>query len=131
MRHPIAAGALPIKRDVGLAYRSSLLVALALAVVSVAGSSGALVACIRSDRRSSRSPGEATLRIADNAGPLGPTMNDRGTVAFRANLGSGGSGIYTGRDGLIASIAATGDVFSAFHGLPVINSRGVVAFRAD
>ena len=42
-----------------------------------------------------------------------------------------GSGIYTGRDGLIRSIAATGDVFSAFYGLPVINSHGVVAFRAD
>lgn len=69
--------------------------------------------------------------IADNAGPLGPTMNDRGTVAFRADLGSGGSGIYTGRDGLITSIAATGDMFSAFYGLPVINSHGVVAFRAD
>lgn len=69
--------------------------------------------------------------IADNAGPLGPTMNDRGTVAFRADLGPGGSGIYTGRDGLIRSIAATGDVFSAFYGLPVINSHGVVAFRAD
>jgi hypothetical protein len=69
--------------------------------------------------------------IADNAGPSGPTMNDRGTVAFRADLGSRGSGIYTGRDGLIASIAATGDAFSAFHGLPVVNSRGVVAFRAD
>jgi hypothetical protein len=69
--------------------------------------------------------------IADNAGPLGPTMNDRGTVAFRADLGSGGSGIYTGRDGLLMPVAATGDVFSAFHGLPVINRHGMVVFRAS
>lgn len=87
---------------------------------------------LAADRRSvvlARDGGMTT--IADNAGPLGPTMNDGGAVAFRADVGSGGSGIYTGRDGLVTPVAATGDVFSAFHGLPVINSHGVVVFRAD
>ena len=71
------------------------------------------------------------LTIAENAGPLGPTMNDDGTVAFRADTGSGASGIFTGSGGHVTAIAETGDVFSAFHGLPVINSRGAVVFRAD
>jgi hypothetical protein len=69
--------------------------------------------------------------LAGDAGPLGPTMNDNGTVAFRADLGSDASGIYTGQDGLVTPVAATGELFSAFHGLPVINSYGVVVFRAD
>lgn len=72
-----------------------------------------------------------TAILADDAGPLGPTMNDIGAVAFRADLESGASGIFTGREGLVTPIAVTGDVFSAFHGLPVINSQGVVVFRAD
>jgi len=69
--------------------------------------------------------------VAENAGPLGPTMNDDGTVAFRAELGSEESGIFTGSGGRVTTIATTSEVLSAFHGLPVINSRGAVVFRAD
>ena len=64
-------------------------------------------------------------------GPLGPTMNDEGTVAFRANLQSGAAGIFTGSRERIVTIAETGSVYSAFHGLPVISDKGTVVFRAD
>ncbi len=69
--------------------------------------------------------------VAENAGPLGPTMNDDGTVAYRADSGSGVSGIFTGSGGPVTAIAETGDVLGAFHGLPVIDSRGAVVFCAD
>lgn len=71
------------------------------------------------------------VTVARTHGPLGPTMNDAGTVAFRADLEDGRSGIYTGNGGTITTIAETGDVLSGFHGLPVIDRRGAVAFRAD
>jgi len=71
------------------------------------------------------------ITVAENAGPLGPTMNDDGTVAFRAELGSKESGIFTGSGGRVTTIAETSGVLSVFHGLPVINSRGAVVFRAD
>ena len=70
--------------------------------------------------------------IARTRGPLGPTMNDEGVVAFRVDQDSGVSAICTARvGGPINIIADTSDRFEAFHGLPVINSRGSVAFRAD
>lgn len=69
--------------------------------------------------------------VAENAGPLGPTMNDDGTVAFRADLGSDVSGIFTGSGGRVTTIAQTSDALSVFHGLPAISSRGAVVFRAD
>ncbi len=70
------------------------------------------------------------LTLAEDAGPLGPTMNDSGIVAFRAESESG-AGIFTGSEGGISPVAETGDGFSAFHGLPVINGGGAVVFRAD
>ncbi len=69
--------------------------------------------------------------LAEDCGPLGPAMNDQGTVAYRANPGSGASGVFTWSEGSIACIASTSGRFSAFHGLPVIDRRGAVAFRAD
>lgn len=71
------------------------------------------------------------IAVGNNAGPLGPTINDDGTVAFRADLGTDGSGIFTGSGGHVTTIAQTSDALSDFHGLPVINSRGAVVFRAD
>lgn len=71
------------------------------------------------------------ITVAENAGPLGPTMNDDGTVAFRADTGSEQSGVFTGSGGRVSAIAETGDVLSVFHGLPVINNRGSVVFCAD
>lgn len=63
-------------------------------------------------------------------GPLGPTMNDHGTVAFRADTTDGRRGVFTGRRGEIAVIADTPG-FAGFQGLPAITGRGTVVFRAD
>jgi hypothetical protein len=64
-------------------------------------------------------------------GPLGPTMNDGGAIAFRADLASGASGIFTWRRGdSLVKVADTTE-FAAFHGLPVINGHGDIVFRAD
>jgi hypothetical protein len=60
-------------------------------------------------------------------GPLGPTMNEAGAVAFRADLAGGVSGIFAGN----STVADTSGAFAEFHGLPVINESGTVVFRAD
>ena len=75
--------------------------------------------------------GGEIVTVADSPGPLGPTMNEAGTVAFRADVSAGGSGVFTGSGGSLTTIARTGDRFSLFHGLPVIDARGAVTFRAD
>lgn len=69
-------------------------------------------------------------QFADSCGPLGPTMNEEGSVAFRAP-GTSAAGIYTHDRGRTVAVAESGSSYSAFHGLPVINSAGLVAFRAD
>ncbi|MSU46993.1 MAG: hypothetical protein EXS42_07720 [Lacunisphaera sp.] len=58
-------------------------------------------------------------------------MNDADVVAFRADLKSGGSGIFTGSGGAVTTIADTHDLLSGFEGLPVISRQGRVVFRAD
>jgi hypothetical protein len=93
-----------------------------------------------------KSGGQRVLRIGDGRsstiadtdgsfarlGPLGPTMNDAGTVAFRADTALG-PGIFAGDGGPPVTIATSADArrFRAFHGLPVINRTGAVVFRAD
>src|SRR5262249_44588588 len=69
--------------------------------------------------------------VPHTVGPLGPTMNDEGVVAFRAESKSGVCGIYVGREDTVVTIADTAGAFSAFHGVPVINAGGAVVFRAD
>jgi hypothetical protein len=77
---------------------------------------------------STRDTGESFPTV----GPLGPTMNQAGSVAFRANHNSGMSGVFVLKnDGAIVTIAETDGNFAGFHGLPVINRSGAVAFRAD
>ncbi len=74
--------------------------------------------------------GEITA-VADSVGPLGPTMNDQGVIAFRRELRDGQSGIFAAYGDTIISVAETTGLFSGFHGLPVINRSGAVVFRAD
>lgn len=69
--------------------------------------------------------------LAPAAGPLGPTINAAGSIAFRAPIPSGGEGIYRADSRSITPIAETGPLYSAFHGLPVIDDAGRVLFRAD
>ncbi len=75
--------------------------------------------------------GTETVRVADFAGPLGPTMNDAGTIAFRAEPSGGGGAVFTAFEGSVELIADATDRFSRFHGLPVIDGGGAVTFRAD
>ncbi len=60
-------------------------------------------------------------------GPLGPTISETGTVAYRATLPTGESAIFAGE----LEIARTGERFAGFQGLPVLNGHGSVTFRAD
>jgi len=64
-------------------------------------------------------------------GPLGPTMNEVGAVAFRADRSAGVSGIFAGDSDAVATVADTEGPWSRFHGLPVIDGGGTVVFRAD
>jgi hypothetical protein len=74
--------------------------------------------------------GGRLIEVWPSAGPLGPTMNERGAVAFRAPMGSG-AGVFRWAAGSVGAIAEVGERFCAFHGLPVIDERGLVLFRAD
>jgi hypothetical protein len=64
-------------------------------------------------------------------GPLGPTMNARGDVAFRATSRDGRACIGVWRDDRCEVIAEAGDLHRGFEGLPVVDPTGRVAFRAD
>lgn len=73
--------------------------------------------------------------IADTEGQfsfvgLSPIINERGTVAFSADLDSGESGIFTNDGGAITSIVDNKGVFDSF-GSYAINDSGTVAFDAD
>ncbi len=64
-------------------------------------------------------------------GPLGPTMNAGGTVALRATTARGTASIELWDGDQFTRVAETGETFTGFAGLPVINARGDVVFRAD
>lgn len=64
-------------------------------------------------------------------GPLGPTVNALGDVAFRARLASGDDAVLVARGGHVACLARTGEHLSAFRGLPVVTDDGAVVVRAD
>jgi len=70
-----------------------------------------------------------TTGAFERIGPLGPTMNEAGTVAFRAHTPAG-PGIFVGDGGPTVTIADA-ESFREFHGLPVITQHEVVVFRAD
>jgi hypothetical protein len=64
-------------------------------------------------------------------GPLGPTINEAGRIAFRADRVGGVSGIYAADTAGVTTVADTRREWSLFHGLPVIGTDGTVVFRAD
>lgn len=74
--------------------------------------------------------GETTV-LDEGIGPLGPTMNASGTIAFRVETTTGGSAILVRSDGPAMSIADASGRLKGFQGLPVIDGRGAVVFRAD
>jgi hypothetical protein len=65
-------------------------------------------------------------------GPLGPTMSRHGGyVGFRAELRDGAAGLFwSGVDTIKHLVAATGDGFASFEGLPVVIEGDRVVFRA-
>ncbi|MFN8670936.1 MAG: choice-of-anchor tandem repeat NxxGxxAF-containing protein [Candidatus Sericytochromatia bacterium] len=61
-------------------------------------------------------------------GPLGPTINEKNLVSFRATY-NGIEAIYYGSINKSILIADNKDFFKSFHGLPVINDNNEIAFR--
>jgi hypothetical protein len=72
-----------------------------------------------------------THGVFRSIGPLGPTMNAAGTVAFRAESVDGVSGVFAGDSSAVTTIADTNGPWSRFHSLPVITHDDAVVFRAD
>ena len=64
-------------------------------------------------------------------GPAGPTMNERGAVAFRGDRAENVAGIHVVAGGQVRTIAEQGARFTGFLGLPLIDETGGVVFRAD
>lgn len=64
-------------------------------------------------------------------GPLGPTMNNAGAIAFRATSAAGRAGVYVAAGGALTRVAEAGDRFASFDGLPVLFDDGSVVFRAN
>ncbi|UXH80704.1 choice-of-anchor tandem repeat NxxGxxAF-containing protein [Roseateles amylovorans] len=71
------------------------------------------------------------LAPAESIGPLGPTMNDRQEVAVRAVGRSGQAFTQIWRRDTWETIAAAGGSIAGFEGLPVINQRGAIVYRAN
>jgi hypothetical protein len=73
-------------------------------------------------------------RIADSSGSLdvfgGFSLNNQGSVAFKASLDGGGEGIFTGNGMNVTSVAQTNNYFKGFQSTPDINDLGTVAFDA-
>ena len=87
--------------------------------------------------------GKTTTLIADSSGRFNfqriptldnlfgePVINDRGRVAFRADLDRGGKGIFLNTNDRIRTIAAPRSGLTTFGITPDINSRGTVVFLA-
>lgn len=70
-------------------------------------------------------------RVAESVGPLGPTINEIGNVAYRSGgvAGHGAVRVSTGTESRL--VAEAGPRYMGFHGLPVINNRDQVLFRAE
>jgi len=54
-------------------------------------------------------------------------LNDRGTVAFRAQLKTGGSGIFTSNGGTVIPVATSSNAFD-LGAFPAINRQGAIAY---
>jgi len=70
--------------------------------------------------------GENWRSVAPEVGPLGPTMNESGCIAFR---GAGKVWLFDGE--VVRAIAEPSQKMSEFQGLPVMAEDGSVCFRAD
>lgn len=67
-------------------------------------------------------PGGALAQV----GPLGPTMDAGGRIAYRARLAGGGDAVFAGDE----RVADTRGEVASFEGLPVATDDGAVVYRA-
>lgn len=63
-------------------------------------------------------------------GPLGPTMSEDGSIAYRVEDASGDGGIYAWSKGSSVLVALADEKFASFDGLPVVVDRGALVFRS-
>jgi hypothetical protein len=98
----------------------------AVSVYCEVPSGQAVLRVVEGRRHAIAATGERFSRI----GPLGPTVNERGVVAFRADTTSGHHGVFAADGDALVAIADTRR-FSGFQGLPVVDRTGRVVFRAD
>lgn len=77
--------------------------------------------------------GRAMSLVEGGVGPLGPTMNARGEIAYRATTRAGHQAIFvvSASGGAPVLVAESGARFAGFEGLPVVTEAGAVVFRAD
>src|SRR5688572_29932780 len=74
---------------------------------------------------------ETGERFSDFAPYVAAIGND-GLVAFQAALRAGGSGIFTGQGGSVATIASTAaGRFSRFYSHPALDGQGGCCFYAE
>jgi hypothetical protein len=73
----------------------------------------------------------ATTRDGFSSFGAFPAINASGTVAFQATRSDGSIGVFTGKGGVVTTVARTGDAngFGSF-GDPSLNDAGTVAFLA-
>lgn len=84
------------------------------------------------------SDGTRSTTIADTRGIFSsfdtPFINNRGMIAFSANLDTGGRGIFTGPDPVADKVIATGDSFFGSTVIqvlpPDLNNSGQIVFDA-
>ena len=78
------------------------------------------------------------INIADNRSGFGaigfgyPTINNAGTVAFRAARANGPTGIFTGNGGPVSKVADTSGIYRSIqYEPPAINDAGAVTFLSS
>jgi hypothetical protein len=69
--------------------------------------------------------------VAEGCGPLGPTMNDAGEIAFRGMTSEGAPAVFLWSGECLRVVASAGEEYAGFQGLPVTRSADEVVFRAD
>lgn len=74
--------------------------------------------------------GQHNVMARGDIGPLGPTMNALGDIAYRVS-DSGREEIRLSTAQGDTVIAMAGEGFASFQGLPVVNDKRSVCFRAD
>lgn len=76
-------------------------------------------------------PDLITHEAIEDVGPMAPSINEAGVVAFRATSATGRAGIYVANGGALTRIAEAGDTFRCFDGQPLMLEDGSAIFRAD